>query len=134
MAHERLRYCAGKACDCHAKAPLGFGVVSEGSSLCRSETEHKRQGGGTPLIKAHSMAQVVTTSEEGKILVFRKRVPRGTEKRVGTRPGELAACRSLSTQRLPALLIFFKYKEPFQDVRLSQTLPGPGGRWRSCRY
>ena len=33
MAHERLRYCAGKACDCHAKAPLGFGVVSEGSSL-----------------------------------------------------------------------------------------------------
>ena len=26
MAHERLRYCAGKACDCHAKAPLGFGV------------------------------------------------------------------------------------------------------------
>jgi hypothetical protein len=46
MAHERLRYCAGKACDCHAKAPLGFGVVSEGSSLCRFETERKRAGWG----------------------------------------------------------------------------------------
>jgi hypothetical protein len=49
MAHERLSYCAGKARDCHAKAPLGFGVVSEGSSLCRSERERKRQGRGTPL-------------------------------------------------------------------------------------
>jgi len=48
MAHERLRYCAGKACDCHAKAPLGFGVVSEGYSLCRPETERKSQGRGPP--------------------------------------------------------------------------------------
>lgn len=60
MAHERLRYCAGKACDCHAKAPLGFGVVSEGSSLCRFEQSTKGQGGGIPLIKAQSIAQVVT--------------------------------------------------------------------------
>ena len=89
MAHERLRYCAGKACDCHAKAPLGFGVVSEGSSLCRSETEHKRAGWGNTAIKSHSMAQVVTTSEEGKILIFRKRVPRGTEKRVGDSAGRV---------------------------------------------
>jgi hypothetical protein len=87
MAHERLRYCAGKACDCHAKAPLGFGVVSEGSSLCRSGRERKRQGGGTPLIKAHAIPQVVTRSEEGKILTWRKRVPRGTEKRVGDSAG-----------------------------------------------
>jgi hypothetical protein len=35
---------------------------------------------------------------------------------------------------LPAVLIFGKYKQLFQDVRLPEALSGPGGRRRSCRY
>jgi hypothetical protein len=46
MAHERLRYCAGKACDCHAKAPLGFGVVKRRLQPLPFRTEHKRTGWG----------------------------------------------------------------------------------------
>src|ERR1700738_826572 len=56
---------------------------------------------------------------------------------LGARPAKMgpeSGARMRKRQSLPAVLIFFKYKEPFHDVRLPQTLPGLGGRGWSCRY